>query len=84
MARKDDDQPVQSQRDADKSTGGAAEQVQQAVDQDTERGYRGVEVDLTPNENYTVRGVTSGAVVPENAEDPAAARREASNSAAIR
>jgi hypothetical protein len=44
---------------------------------ETDQGFRGVEVDGTPNQNYTVEGVTSGAWVPEMAEDPVAARRDA-------
>lgn len=32
-------------------------------------GYRGIEVDPTPNENYTVAGVTSGAPTPETDVD---------------
>ena len=60
-----------------KPAAGAEKQVQQAVDQETEQGFRGTETDKTPNENYTVEGVTSGAPVPEAAEDPVAARREA-------
>lgn len=48
-------------------------EVQERVDQETERGYRGVEVDPTPNENYTVSGVTQGAPTPET--DPEAAEQ---------
>lgn len=43
-----------------------------------ETGFRGVEVDKTPNHAYTVAGVLAGEPVPEAAADPAAARREAS------
>jgi hypothetical protein len=70
---------AQSQEDADQATEGAAQQVQESVDQETDQGFRGVEVDMTPNENYTVEGVTSGADVPETAENPPEARREATN-----
>lgn len=42
-----------------------AAQVQKKVDEETEQGFRGVEVDPTPNENYTVSGVTSGKPTPE-------------------
>jgi hypothetical protein len=59
----------------------ASEQVQQAVDAETERGLRGEEVDSTPNEHYTVAGVLADKPVPETAEDPAEARREAARSA---
>jgi hypothetical protein len=47
--------------------GGAAE-VQARVDKELEQGFRGVEADPTPNENYTVAGVTSGAPTPETDE----------------
>ena len=56
----------------------AAEQVQEQVDAENAKGLSGVEVDQTPNENYTVAGVTSGKPVPEAEADPVAARREAS------
>ena len=46
--------------------------VQEKVDTELEQGFRGVEVDPTPNENYTVAGVTSGAPTPET--DPEAAK----------
>ena len=38
---------------------------QEVIDRETEQGFRGVEVDSTPNENYTLQGVTSGAPTPE-------------------
>lgn len=37
-----------------------------------EQGFRGVEVDPTPNEHYTVAGVTAGKPTPET--DTAAAK----------
>jgi len=61
-----------------KKTAQAEKQVQKAVDAETEQGFRGVEVDQTPNEAYTVEGVTSGQDVPEAAADPVEARRKAS------
>ena len=48
---------------AKQSTGNA--EVQAKVDKETAQGFRGTEVDPTPNENYTVSGVTSGAPTPE-------------------
>jgi len=46
--------------------------VQEAVDKETEQGFRGgPEADPTPNENYTVQGVTSGAPTPETDHDAA-------------
>ena len=41
-------------------------EVQAKVDAEQEQGYRGYVPDPTPNENYTVAGVTSGAPTPEN------------------
>jgi hypothetical protein len=40
-------------------------EVQQQADQETELGFRGIEADPTPNENYSVAGVTSGKPTPE-------------------
>lgn len=40
-------------------------EVDKLVNVETDQGYRGVEVDETPNENYTVSGVTSGKPTPE-------------------
>lgn len=39
--------------------------VQSQMDEEQEQGFRGTKVDETPNENYTVSGVTSGAETPE-------------------
>jgi hypothetical protein len=47
-------------------------EVQQKMDEETEQGYRGYVPDPTPNENYTVKGVTSGAPTPENNPQAAA------------
>lgn len=55
----------------------AAAQVQKAVDEETEQGFRGVEVDPTPNENYTVKGVTSGKPTPETDDKQAEKARKA-------
>lgn len=48
-------------------------EVQEKMDVETEQGYRGTVPDPTPNENYTVAGVTSGAPTPENNPEAAAA-----------
>ena len=50
---------------ADKGDGGAAE-VQKIADEEVEQGFRGVEVDKTPNEAYTVAGVLAGMDTPES------------------
>jgi len=44
------------------------ESAEKAVAAETEKGYRGVATDQTPNENYTVKGVTSGKPVPSHAK----------------
>lgn len=55
-----------------------SERVQAQTDAAEDRGVLGVEVDPTPNENYTVAGVLSGAPTPETdraAAQAATARR---------
>lgn len=54
---------------ADKTTkpaddAGQAE-VQAAADEANDKGYYGEVPDKTPNENYTVQGVTAGKPTPE-------------------
>ncbi|WP_432091019.1 hypothetical protein [Streptomyces sp. NRRL F-5630] len=51
---------------------GVAEAIQAATDAAEAQGYLGVAVDPTPNENYTLAGVTSGKPTPES--DPEYAR----------
>lgn len=51
--------------DAVKADEKVASGPQEIIDRETEQGFRGVEVDSTPNENYTLAGVTSGAPTPE-------------------
>lgn len=53
---------------AEKADSANADQVQEKVDQELKQGFRGVEVDSTPNEAYTVAGVTSGMPTPETDE----------------
>lgn len=40
-------------------------EVQKKADEEAKQGFAGVEVDDTPNENYTVAGVTAGKPTPE-------------------
>jgi hypothetical protein len=56
----------------EKATDKAEAQVAKAVAAETDRGLRGVEVDPTPNEHYTVAGVLAGKPTPETDEDQAA------------
>jgi hypothetical protein len=55
----------QAEANAEAGVEKVADKVQENVDVETEQGFRGVEVDNTPNENYTVQGVTRGAPTPE-------------------
>lgn len=70
--------------DAEKADSKVAGQVQETVDQETEQGFRGIEVDPTPNENYTVAGVTSGAPTPETDDEQARKARDAQDEVAQR
>jgi hypothetical protein len=54
-------------------------QIQAMVDKENAQGFRGVEVDPTPNENYTVAGVTSGAPTPETSPEAAGTARNVTN-----
>ena len=58
--------------DLDGGDNEALDEVQEKVDDETTRGYRGTEVDPTPNENYTVAGVAAGKPTPETDPDTAA------------
>lgn len=53
---------------------GAAE-VQKKVDDAEDKGYIGATPDETPNDAYTVSGVTSGKPTPETDPDVAPARQ---------
>jgi hypothetical protein len=77
-ARSEGAQKTEDTRSEGANVEQAEAQVQEAVDQETEQGFRGVEVDRTDNRAYTVAGQAEGAEVPEAAADPVAARREAS------
>lgn len=46
-----------------------ANEVQAKVNEASEQGFYGTEVDQTPNENYSVAGVTSGKPTPETATE---------------
>jgi hypothetical protein len=78
-ATQDVDPAAKAKSDAEAADSTAAEEVQAAVNAETEQGFRGLEVDPTPNENYTVAGQAAGAPTPET--DPGAA--EAARKAAV-
>ena len=61
--------------------GGNAE-VQEKMDEINEKGYAGIKVDPTPNENYTLKGAGSGAPTPEN--DPEQAAKAQAHAAKVR
>jgi hypothetical protein len=48
------------------------DQVQDAVDIETEQGFRGTQVDPTPDSAYSVAGVNKDAPTPETDDDAAA------------
>lgn len=77
VSEPDTDAIARAKAEAEKADGDVAGQVQAAVDVETEQGFRGVEVDPTPNENYTVAGVTSGAPTPETDAEAAEVARKA-------
>ena len=60
-----------------KPTQSTASAVDARLIKEQEQGFRGVEVDPTPNENYTVSGVTSNAPTPETDVSLASSVREA-------
>jgi hypothetical protein len=67
----DSKQPVENPSlEKGKDLGG--DEVQQRMDRETAQGFSGINADPTPDENYTVAGVTSNAPTPET--DPEAAK----------
>jgi hypothetical protein len=74
----------EAKSDAEQADSEVSDQVQEKVDQETEQGFRGIEVDPTPNENYTVEGVTSGAPTPETDPEQAEKARQAQADVATR
>lgn len=59
-AKKTTDAPASAEGDL------GASEVQARFDEANEKGYFGNTPDDTPNENYTLSGVTSGKPTPEN------------------
>lgn len=87
VSRKTPDHPEtepagqQAKADAEQADQAVAGQVQDAVDRETEQGFRGVEVDPTPNEAYTVAGQAAGQPTPETDPDAATAARDGQRNA---
>lgn len=53
------------------STDETSADLQARADERNEKGFIGAEVDQTPNENYTVAGVTEGLPTPETDKNAA-------------
>lgn len=51
--------------------------IQERFNKEQSQGFRGTEVDPTPNENYTVAGVVKGAATPETDVNSAKEVRDA-------
>ncbi|MEW5658350.1 hypothetical protein ABGT92_23890 [Streptomyces cinereoruber] len=76
--RKDDSKPAGEPQNQPVPAGDeVAAAVQRATDKAQEQGFYGVESDPTPNEHYTVAGVTEGLPTPETDKDAAAEARRA-------
>lgn len=58
---------------AEKASGKGTADMQKAMDAEQEQGFRGTKIDPTPNEAYTVKGVTSGQATPETDHEKKAA-----------
>lgn len=75
MSDKNKDAPgsgdIKNDKVSAKSLG--TDEVQHNMDVETEQGFAGTKVDQTPDENYSVAGVTSGKPTPET--DPAMAAK---------
>jgi hypothetical protein len=71
------EQGQQAKADAVQADAGVAKGPQEMIDRENAQGFRGVEVDPTPNENYTLQGVTSGKPTPETDDSAAEAARQA-------
>jgi hypothetical protein len=74
---KKSDTKIETSAKAQPSTGNA--EVQAKVDKENAQGFRGTEVDPTPNANYSVSGVISSAPTPETDAGAANTAREVTN-----
>jgi hypothetical protein len=85
--REQDREARKAEEKVDDDAEGAAEEgneeVQGKTDEAEEKGYIGTVPDPTPNENYTVEGVTSGKPTPETDPDLAAEARAAVRGAEV-
>lgn len=76
MPDQNEETPKPSRRPAAEAGDAGQAEVTQRVEEENARGYRGETPDPTPNENYTVKGVTSGAPTPETDPELRAKVRE--------
>lgn len=67
----------QAKVDAEKADAKVAAGPQEIIDRENAQGFRGVEVDPTDNEAYTLKGVTSGMPTPETDDGAAEEARKA-------
>lgn len=74
----------QAKTDAEQADKAIADRAQAVADEETAQGFRGVKVDPTPNEAYTVSGVTTGQPTPETDLDAAEAARQGQRDAETR
>lgn len=65
MAQRKDEAKSDQAKSDEAKVSDATDQVDAAVANETDQGLRGVEVDQTPNENYTVKGVGADKPTPE-------------------
>ena len=77
VSDEDTDAVAAAKAEAEAADSEVADQVQAAMDVETEQGFRGVEVDPTPNENYTLAGQNAGKPTPETDDETAEAARKA-------
>lgn len=64
-SKKSDTTSASTTRQTDTAKAMPLTEIEEKLNKENAQGFRGVEVDSTPNENYTVAGVTSGAPTPE-------------------
>lgn len=67
---------VEAKKSAEKAVSKATDQVDKAVEEETDKGFRGVQVDPTDDHAYTVEGVVAGEPTPET--DPKQAEKAGS------
>ncbi len=77
VSEPDTDAIAKAKADAEQADKAVADEVAAAAAVELEQGFRGLEVDPTPNENYTLAGVTAGKPTPETDVEAREAARKA-------